>query len=150
MFKTILLLILFIYLAYVSCEVKDNVKVTGRLRFQDGKIPDKLQGGSHHLHVTLENANIMDTSSIQLGKFSQKIENFNDVQDLMFEISDAKRPMNGMKASLRAVLNVGWSPNDEETDDWIGSGDFMNDFRHDVDVNDEVDEYNHDILVREI
>ena len=68
----------------------------------------------------------------------------------MFEINDAKRPMNGMKASLQAILNVGWSPDDEETDDWIRSGDFMNDIRHDVDVNDEVDEYNHDILVREI
>ena len=58
--------------------------------------------------------------------------------------------MNGMKASLQAVLNMGWSPEDEQTDDWIRTGDYMNDVHHDVHVSNDVEDYEKIINVIQI
>ena len=125
-----------------------GVKVTGHLTFQDGA-PEKIPDGSH-LRVTLEDANMMDTGAKHLGHFTHKFKDHKPTDSIRYEIKDAKRPENGMSASLSAVLNVGWSPDDEKPDDWIRSGDFMNDVHHDVDVRSDVEDYEKDINVVQI
>ena len=48
------------------------VKVSGRLDFPDG-VPVNIPDGSH-LHVTLQDANIMDVDAKDLGKFTHRFK----------------------------------------------------------------------------
>merc|ERR1712142_969857 len=115
------------------------VRVSGTIRFH-GDAPTHIPDGSH-LHVTLQDANVMDTDATHLGRFTHRIKDYNHADGIRYEIKDAERPVHGPKASLSAILNVGWSPDDEGSDEWIRSGDYINDVHHDVHVHDDVDEY---------
>ena len=116
--------------------------ITGTIIFEGGP-PESIPDGSL-LIVKFQDTNLADAPAITLGEYVQTINNYQSGEELGFFITADRRPPHGMRGSLRAVLNIGWTPSGN---DWLRRGDWLNDTRHSVNLSSS-NEYYCDVTIR--
>lgn len=120
------------------------MEITGEVKFSTGLAPDVLPANSH-LTVKFEDVSLMDAPSVRLGESVVDVTNvYQKGEPLMYSIKCAKPSPIHVDYSVSAVLNVGWKA---DGDSWIRKGDYLNDTRHHIQLEEGKNFYKVDIEV---
>ena len=117
------------------------IEITGEVKFRGNSAPELIPEDSH-LIVKFEDVSLMDAPSVKLGETEVDLTNYKKGQALTYSI---KCPMPSPIApdySVSAVLNVGWT---RDQDSWIRKGDYLTDTIHPVQLVDGENFYKADV-----
>lgn len=120
------------------------MEITGEVKFSNDSAPDALPEDSY-LTVKFEDVSLMDAPSVKLGESVVDVTKiYKKGQPLLYSIKCPKPSPIHVDYSVSAVLNVGW---EADGNSWIRKGDYLNDTRHHVQMEEGKNFYRVDIEV---
>lgn len=120
------------------------MEITGEVKFSNDSAPDVLPEKSY-LTVKFEDVSLMDAPSVKLGESVVDVTKiYKKGQPLLYSIKCPNPSPIHVDYSVSAVLNVGWKA---DGNSWIREGDYLNDTRHHVQMEEGKNFYRVDIEV---